>query len=146
MYKLLMLCAALALLSTQAQALCRDDLKDMKPRIDRLKNSDPQRYMLATRWWGRAVEAEPGSETECTNFVDRARKALAMPMEANNCNGANAHLMRCAQGAGAYGGPGAAGAGAGFALGGGGGGGNAAGPAPVPFTPPGSPQGNSVSQ
>ncbi len=146
MYKLVMLCAALALLSTQAQARCRDDIQDMKPRIDRIKNSEPQRYMLATRWWGRAVEAEPGSELECTNFIERARKALALPMEANDCNGANAHLMRCAQGGkgAAYGGPGAPGAGGGFALGGGGGGG--AGAAAVPFTPPGSPQGNSISK
>src|SRR5260370_32890748 len=93
----------------------------MKPRIDRIKNSEPQRYMLATRWWGRAVEAEPGSELECTNFIERARKALAMPMEANDCNGANAHLMRCAQGGNgaAYGGAGAGRGGAGVCPGGG---------------------------
>src|SRR5713101_4934822 len=124
MYRLLMLCAALALVSTQAQARCRDDIQDMKPRIDRIKNAEPQRYWLAMRWWGRAVEAEPGSELECTTFVERARKALAMPMEANDCNGANAYAPRCAHGGAggaAYGGPGAAGAGGGFALGGGGG-------------------------
>src|SRR5258708_3085245 len=61
MNKLLVLCAALALLSTQAQARCRDDIQDMKPRIDRIKNSEPQRYMLATRWWGRAVGG-PGAD------------------------------------------------------------------------------------
>ena len=44
MNKLLMLCAALVLMSTQAQALCRDDIKNMKPRIERIKNSEPQRY------------------------------------------------------------------------------------------------------
>ena len=71
MHKVLMLLAALALLSTPAGASCQDDIQDMKPRIDRLKNSEPQRYMLATRWWGRAVEAQPGSETECTNFIER---------------------------------------------------------------------------
>jgi hypothetical protein len=133
MNRLLMLCAALALLSTQAQARCRDELQDMKPRIDRLKNSEPQRYTLALRWWGRGLAAEPGSELECSNFVERARKALTMPMDqANNCNGTNAYQARCAQGrnpaGGGYGGPGGN-----FALGGGGGG-----PAPVPFTPPGS--------
>jgi len=138
MTKLLILCAALALVSTEAQALCRDELKDMKPRIDRLKNSEPQRYTLAMRWWGRAQEAEPGSELECSNFVERARKALIMPMEqANDCNGTNAWQPRCAQGgnmagAGGYGGPAGN-----FALGGGGGGGGG-GAAPVPFTPPGS--------
>lgn len=140
MYRLLMLCAALALLSTQAQARCRDDIQDTKPRIDRIKNAEPQRYMLAMRWWGRAVEAERGSELECSNFIERARKALTMPMEANDCAGANAQLMRCAQGGkgAGYGGPGAPGAGGGFALGGGGGAGGPAGAAAVPFTPPGS--------
>ena len=148
MYRLLMLCAALALVSTQVQARCRDDIQDMKPRIDRIKNAEPQRYWLAMRWWGRAVEAEPGSELECTTFVERARKALAMPMEANDCNGANAYAPRCAHGGAggaAYGGPGAAGAGGGFALGGGGGGG-AGGKAAVPFTPPGSVQSPSKSE
>jgi hypothetical protein len=135
MYKLLMLCAALALVSTPAQARCRDDIQDMKPRIDRIKNADPERYQLATRWWGRAVAAEPGSELECSTFIERAHKALTMPM-ADNCNGANANLARCAHGG--YGGVGAAGAGTGFALGGAGGGGAGAGAAATPFTPPGS--------
>ncbi len=131
MYRLLMLCAALALVSTQAQARCRDDIQDMKPRIDRIKNAEPQRYWLAMRWWGRAVEAEPGSELECTTFVERAPYA-----------------PRCAHGGAggaAYGGPGAAGAGGGFALGGGGGGGAGGKPA-VPFTPPGSVQSPSKSE
>jgi hypothetical protein len=148
MYKLLMLCAALALLSTPAQARCRDDIQDMKPRIDRIKNADPERYQLATRWWGRAVEAEPGSELECSTFIERAHKALTMPM-ADSCNGANANLARCAHGGfgAGYGGPGAAGAGAGFALGGGGGGGGAAtGAAATPFMPPGSVRSDSHSK
>jgi uncharacterized membrane protein YgcG len=150
MYKLLMLCAAVALLSTPAQARCRDDIQDMKPRLDRIKNAEPQRYILASRWWGQAIEAEPGSELECSNFIERARKALTMPMEANDCTGANAQLMRCNQGGNraAYGGPGAAGAGTGFAFGGGGGGGGAGGggaAAAVPFTPPGSVKSSSTS-
>jgi hypothetical protein len=133
MNKLLVLCAAVALVSTQAQAMCRDDIRDMKPRIDRIKNSEPQRYWLAMRWWGRAVEVEPGSELECTNSVEKARKALAMPMEqANNCNAANTYLPRCTPGGlgAAYGGPGAPAAG--FDLGG------AGGPNTPVFTPPGS--------
>lgn len=137
MNKLLMLCAAVVLLSTQAHALCRDDLREMKPRIDRLKNSEPQRYYLALRWWGRAQEAEPGSESECGNFVERARKALTMPIDqAANCGagGGATYQARCAQGGNMVGAGGYGGAGANLAIGGGGGGGGAA----VPFNPPGS--------
>jgi len=143
MKKLLMLSAALALISTQAQALCRDDIKNLKPQIERIKNSDKQRYYLAEQWWGRAVEAEPGSELECSNFIERAHKAMTMPLQqADNCNGANANQARCLQG----GKPGAPGYGApgigNFALGGGGGGGGGA----VPFVPPGAVPSKSVSE
>ncbi|HKW55647.1 MAG TPA: hypothetical protein VJO12_18300 [Stellaceae bacterium] len=146
MRKLLLLSAAVMLLSTQAQAMCRDDIKELKPRIDRLKNSEPQRYFLAERWWGRAVEAEPGSELECSNFIDRARKAMIMPIDqAANC-GANAgatYQARCAQGGNMGGGYG----GGGFAFGpaGGGGGGGGGAPAPAPFVPPGSVNSGSTS-
>jgi len=147
MRKLLLLSAAILLLSTEAQAMCRDDIKELKPRIDRLKNSEPQRYNLAMRWWGRAQEAEPGSELECSNFIDRARKAMIMPIDqAANCganNGAT-YQARCAPGGNMGGGYG----GGGFAFGpmgagGGGGGGGAA--APAPFTPPGSVKSGSSS-
>ncbi len=92
-----LLSAALLLsVSTQAQALCRDDLKDLKPRIDHAKPTTPQRYWLALRWWGRALEAEPGSEVECLNFVARARKALSEPLpQAADCTGANAYTPGC---------------------------------------------------
>jgi uncharacterized membrane protein YgcG len=153
MRKLLLLSAAVLLLSTEAQAMCRDDIKDLKPRIDRLKNSEPQRYNLAQRWLGRAQEAEPGSELECSNFIDRARKAMIMPIDqAANC-GANAgatYQARCAPGGNMGGG--GMGGGGGFAFGpaggggGGGGGGGARGaPAAVPFTPPGSVTSGSTS-
>jgi hypothetical protein len=144
MNKLLMLCAALVLMSTQAQALCRDDIKNMKPRIERIKNSDPQRYYTAEKWWGRAVEAEPGSELECSNFLERAQKAMTMPLQqADNCNGANAYQARCLQGGKPGGAPGYAAPGVGnFALGGGGGGGGGA----TPFTPPVSPGSASHSE
>ena len=143
MTRFLLLSAAALLLSTEAQAMCRDDIKELKPRIERLKNSEPQRYKLALRWWGRAVEAEPGSESECSNFVDRTRKALIMPIDqAENCgaNGGATYQARCAPGGGNMGG-GFGGGGPGFAFGpagGGGGGGGGGGPAaPAPFTPPG---------
>jgi hypothetical protein len=136
----LVLCAALALISAQAQARCRDELQDMKPRIDRLKHTQQQRYYLALRWWGRALEAEPGSELECSNFLERARKALTMPMEqADNC--ATTYQPRCAPGGNMAGGNVAGGGYAGGAALGGGGGGAAQ----VPFTPPGSVRSDSAS-
>jgi hypothetical protein len=147
MRKLLLLSAAIALLSTQAQAMCRDDIKDLKPRVDRLKNSEPQRYNLAQRWLGRAQEAQPGSELECSNFIDRARKAMIMPIDqAANCN-ANAgatYQARCAPGGNPAGG-GFGGGGFAFGPAGGGGGGGGGAAAAVPFTPPGSLKSNPSS-
>ncbi|HUC69392.1 MAG TPA: hypothetical protein VMA53_28495 [Stellaceae bacterium] len=141
-------------LSAQAHALCRDDLQDLKPRIDQTKVGNLQRYWLAEKWYGRALEAEPGSESECLNYVARAEKALRDPLPAAaDCTGTNANLAQCQNNGvgGAYGGPTqpfAFGAGG---LGGGGGGGGAPAAAaaaqptaPVtsggsaPFTPPGS--------
>jgi hypothetical protein len=134
-----LLCAAFLLaFSTEAHALCRDDLSDMKPRIDQVKLSDPQRYQLAITWWGRAQEAEPGSESECLNFLAQARKALFGPLPVLvNCNGPNAYLPNCqldvqnANGGFTPVGPAQA-------LGGVGGIGGGGGAAP-PFNPPGSP-------
>jgi hypothetical protein len=130
----------LLLVSTQAQANCRDDLKELKPRIDRIKTVDRARYSVAIKWWGWAMEVEPGSESECINFLARARKALFDPLpEVNNCYGPNAYLPQCENEGMVLGG-----AANGPAFGDGGGG-TAAGPAgPVtaagaaPFTPPGS--------
>ncbi len=136
-------------LASEAKALCRDDLKELKPRIDRLRTIDPPRYYLAVKWWGRALEAEPGSESECDNFLSRARKALFEPLpQVAGCDGPNAYLPACRNGGVGMGGDGGAvmpiG---GTALGAGGGGGGAAPVAPVapvtaaapqPFTPPGS--------
>lgn len=143
-----LLCIALLLsLASEAHALCRDDLKELKPRIDRLKTVDPPRYYLAVKWWGRALEAEPGSESECDNFLARARKAMFEPLpQVGGCDGPNAYLPACRNGGMGMGG---AGGGAmpigGAGLGGGGGGGGAVTPvapvttaAPAPFTPPGS--------
>ena len=135
---------ALLLVSTPAQALCRDDLKELKPRIDRMKAVNHARYYMAAEWWGRALKAEPGSESECINFLARARKALLDPLpEVNNCYGPNAYLPQCKNGGMPMGGPAY---GPAFGAGGlGGGGGGAAAPvgpvtpgAAAPFTPPGS--------
>jgi hypothetical protein len=141
-------------LSVEAHALCRDDLKDLKPRIDQAKVGNSQRYWLAEKWYGRALEAEPGSEVECLNFVARAEKALRDPLPAAaDCTGTNANLAQCQNGGGvgpAYSAPMQT-----FAIGGGVGAGGAAAAvqpaAPVtagnstPFTPPGSIGAPSVS-
>jgi hypothetical protein len=141
-------------LSVEAHALCRDDLKDLKPRIDQAKVGNSQRYWLAEKWYGRALEAEPGSEVECLNFVARAEKALRDPLPAAaDCTGTNANLAQCQNGGGvgpAYSAPMQT-----FAIGGGGGAGGAAAAvqpaAPVtagnstPFTSPGSIGAPSVS-
>jgi hypothetical protein len=140
-------------LSVGAHALCRDDLKDLKPRIDQTKVGNPQRYWLAEKWYGRALEAEQGSEVECLNFAARAEKALREPLPtAADCTGTNANLAQCQNGGGvgpAYGAPMQT-----FGIAGGGGGGGAAAvqPAPpvtagnsTPFTPPGSIGAPSVS-
>jgi hypothetical protein len=141
-------------LSVEAHALCRDDLKDLKPRIDQTKVGNLQRYWLAEKWYGRALEAEPGSEVECLNFVARAEKALREPLPAAaDCTGTNANLAQCQNGGGvgpAYGAPMQP-----FPIGGGvGAGGGAAAVQPAapvtagnstPFTPPGSIGAPSVS-
>ncbi len=118
------LCAAVLLaLSAPAHALCRDDLTQLKPRIDQIKTASPQRYFLALKWWGRAQQAEPGSEVECLSFAARARKALTEPIpDIATCTGPNAYLPNCENGVVQYGAPGMApGAGPVQPLGGGGG-------------------------
>ncbi len=132
MVRLLILCCALALLpATAAQALCRDDLQAMQPRIARLKGANPPRYNLALKWWDRAVDAQPLSEIDCEHYLGLARKALEEPLpQVANCRGPNAYLPGC-QNPGAPVGPVDFGAGAGagpaglggFPVGGGGGGG-----------------------
>ncbi len=81
------LCTLLLLVSTQAQALCRDEVKDLKPRIDRAKEASPQRYALAVRWWNRGVKEEPYDQLDCLNDVARARKTLSEPLGANEASG-----------------------------------------------------------
>lgn len=118
-------------LSVPAHALCRDDLKELKPRIDHVRTSNPPRYFLALKWWGRAVEAEPGSEVECLNFLAKARKALLAPLpDIPGCTGPNAYLPSCQNGGIVNADQGLGPMGPVQSLGNGGGG--------VPFHPPGS--------
>jgi hypothetical protein len=95
-----LLCAAFLLcLSTQAHALCKDDLAAIKPRIDLLKPVSLQRYYLATKWWTRAMAAEPASELECVNLLVRVRKVVSAPLvEIVDCVGPNVNLPRCQPG------------------------------------------------
>ena len=128
-------CALLLLLaSTHAQASCRDDLKEVKPRIENMKAVSKGRYELAETWWGRAQRAEPYSETECFNLLAKARKALVESLpEADSCIGSNAYLPQCRNGGPTYmAGSGAAPVQPVGPLGGGGGG--------TTFAPPGSPR------
>jgi hypothetical protein len=136
----LVVCAAVLLaFSAEAHALCRDDIKDVQATMEHMKYSAPQRYQLALAWWGKAQEAEPGSETECLNFLAQARKALFGPLPVlANCDATNTSLPECQNVQGNYGvvQP----TGAVQALGGGGGGAAlGGGGANTPFTPPGSP-------
>lgn len=138
--------AVLLLASTQAQAFCRDDLKDMEPRVERLKTSNKERYALVSHWYGLALEYEPVSEAQCRTFYLRAQKAFSDPLiQVQNCKGPNLYLPECNNGGVPPGGPAYLGAG-GFPAGGGGGGGGGGPvgpiggpPAPATFVPPNSP-------
>ncbi len=140
MGKMLLVCCALALASTQAQAACRDDLKDVRPRVDHLKSANLARYQIANRWWVLGQEASGSDEVQCLNYYTRVMKALNEPIEqVNNCLGPNAYLPQCYNGGpnpavGTYGAV-VGGAGGGGAGGGGGAAGNAG---QTPFNPPGS--------
>jgi hypothetical protein len=144
--------AALLVASTQAQAFCRDDLKDMEPRLQRLKTTNKERYGLASHWYGLALEYEPISEAQCRTYYLRAQKAMTDPLiQVNDCAGPNAYLPRCNNGGLPPGGPayappgfGPIGAGGGGA--GGGGGAVQPGPPVQPtFKPPG-PNGSSPTK
>ena len=87
---------ALLLVPQGAQALCRDEIKELQPRIERLKNSDPQRYQLAMRWWGKAVEEQAGSESQCDTYVTRTRKVLSQPaVQVAQCKGPDTNPAHC---------------------------------------------------
>jgi hypothetical protein len=128
---------ALLLVPQGAQALCRDEIKELQPRIERLKHSDPQRYQLAMRWWGKAVEEQAGSESQCDMYVTRTRKVLSQSAEqVAQCKGPDldpAHCDAAGNPLPAFRPP------AGLGLGGIGVAGGGGAPGPTPFTPPGSP-------
>jgi hypothetical protein len=73
-------------------------LSHLKPRIERMKERDKERYGVANKLWARAMEAQPTSETQCLSYELRARRALTEPLEeVKNCDGPNARLARCAK-------------------------------------------------
>ena len=82
-------CVALLLTSTHSSnAACRDDLKELKPRVERIKFSDKDRYDVANRWLDAAEKAEPRDEAACQNYYIRALRALKEPMDAVTKNAA----------------------------------------------------------
>lgn len=100
MPRLLFCCALCVLLPFEARALCKDDLQALKPRIERIKGSDKERYALANKWWNLANESEPTNELQCHNYYLRASRSLSQPLEeVKNCLGPNTQLARCATGA-----------------------------------------------
>ncbi len=97
MARFLVFCALFLVMPYQAHAFCKDDLRELKPRIERIKNSNKERYALATKWWNLADQSEPINELQCHSYYLRASRALSQPLEeVNNCAGPNAHLGGCA--------------------------------------------------
>ena len=88
MRQLMTMCVALLLMSIHAYAACRDDLQQLKPRVERIKFSDKERYALANKWLGAAEKAEPHDEVQCQSYYIRALRALKQPMDAPTNNAA----------------------------------------------------------
>lgn len=82
MRRFMTMCVALLLTSAHAYAACRDDLEQLKPRVERVKFSDKDRYALANKWLGAAEKAEPYDEIGCHNYYIRALRAMTQPMDA----------------------------------------------------------------
>jgi hypothetical protein len=96
MARFLILCAVFLFVPHHAHAFCKDDLQALKPRIERIKNANKERYALANKWWNLADQSEPDNELQCHSYYLRAQKALSQPLqEVENCAGPNAHLARC---------------------------------------------------
>jgi len=85
---------ALSLMPMPAHALCRDDLRDLKPRIESIKSSHKDRYTAAIRWWDLANKVEPTSELECDTYYHRAYRALLHGDTATNGGGTAASSRR----------------------------------------------------
>jgi hypothetical protein len=88
MRRFMTICVAVLLTSTHADAACRDDLQQLRPRVDRIKSSDKERYTLANKWLGAAEKAEPHDEAQCQNYYIRALRALKQPPDAATNNAA----------------------------------------------------------
>jgi hypothetical protein len=79
----------LVLISTQAYALCKDEVQELQPRIEQLgfKNNkaDHDRYGLAKKWSDLAlIEGTIGDEMECRTYLIRAQRALRQPLDEAN--------------------------------------------------------------
>jgi hypothetical protein len=73
------------LVSNQAYALCKDEVQELQPRIERLKNSDQPRYGLAKKWSDLAfTEGTTGDEMKCRTYLIRAQRVLRQPLEEAN--------------------------------------------------------------
>ena len=89
--------AVFLLMAHQAFASCKDDLQELRPRVERLKTSNKERYAVANKWSSLATEVEPTDEVECHNYYLRAARSLSQPLEeVKNCLGPNTKLPRCA--------------------------------------------------
>lgn len=96
MARFLVFCTVFVLAAQQAHAFCKDDLQVLKPRIERIKNANKERYALANKWWDLANQSEPVNELQCHTYYLRAAKALSQPLqEVNNCAGPNGAPGRC---------------------------------------------------
>jgi hypothetical protein len=79
----------LVFISTQAHALCKDEVQELQPRIEqlRLKNNkaDHDRYGLAKQWSDLAlIEGTTGDEMDCRTYLIRAQRVLRPPLEEAN--------------------------------------------------------------
>jgi hypothetical protein len=89
MHGTLILCAFFGLISTQAHALCKDEVQELQLRIEQLRlnnnKADHVRYGLAKKWGDLAlIEGTTGDETECRTYLVRAQRALRQPLEDAN--------------------------------------------------------------
>ena len=83
------LCTFFVLISTQAYALCKDEVQELQPRIEQLRlnnnKADHVRYGLAKKWSDLAlIEGTTGDEMECRTYLIRAQRALRPPLEDGN--------------------------------------------------------------
>jgi hypothetical protein len=75
----------LVLISGQAHALCKDEVQELQPRIERFKNIDQARYGVAKKWSDLGlIEGTTGDEMKCRTYLIRAQRALQQTVEETN--------------------------------------------------------------